>query len=82
MSWQHDKCVIWPLVIRGAVENTVRRDMIDRGRVAPAVGAFADETALEHADTVPVADGVIGDGEQQRKLHGSGGSGSGEMVAS
>jgi len=56
----HHERIIRPLTVGGTVENPVGGDVVDRRRIAPAVGAFANETALEYADTVTMADGVIG----------------------
>jgi hypothetical protein len=56
----HHERIIRPLTVGGTVENPVGGDVVDRRRIAPAVGAFANETALEYTDTVAVADGVIG----------------------
>jgi hypothetical protein len=56
-----NKRLIRPLGIVVSVEDPVGGDKIDRGGVAPAVGAFAEEGGLVETDTVPTV--IRGDGE-------------------
>jgi hypothetical protein len=50
-------CVILPM------EDPIGGDKIDRGGVAPSVGAFAKEGGLVDTDAVPTVICGIGDGE-------------------